>query len=250
MRRRLHATIVGGALLVSLLALLYDFGRVIGSPERALLPYRVIHDVETRMFLIALVLGGATMLLVVWLAVSRSAAFTRTARPLQPDWKRLSFFVWIGAVSLILAMVVLMSVGSMAELNTPPPDAPEMTIHVTGKTFTWRFDVDHLDWTQYEQLHVPANTVIRVEIESLDVIHSLAIQDLGFKLDAIPGQTTRGWFMAEQPGTHQINCAELCGSGHSSMTAKLVVVPRQEYAQWVLDNGGTHPFNATGGGGD
>jgi len=135
--------------------------------------------------------------------------------------------------------------------------------------------VDGVPFVQSQRVVIPANTLIHFDVTSGDVIHSFAIQSLGIKKDAIPGQTNHASFMIDSATPHeggvdagqsttvqagdqqitaipyQINCAELCGKGHSEMVATMLVVSPQDYSTWVKANGGSTPasFNKSAGGG-
>ncbi len=65
-----------------------------------------------------------------------------------------------------------------------------------------------------------------------DVFHNFGVTELRVKSDAIPGQETETWFTADEPGTYTAQCYELCGAGHSYMSAEVVVMPPDEYEAW------------------
>jgi cytochrome c oxidase subunit 2 len=106
----------------------------------------------------------------------------------------------------------------------------DLRITVEGYQFGWTFVYPN----GYESttLRVPQNRVVRLDVTSRDVFHNFGIPAFRVKADAIPGQTTSAWFTAEETGTYEANCYELCGSGHSMMTADVEVVPQSEYRAW------------------
>ncbi|MDY6764461.1 MAG: cytochrome c oxidase subunit II, partial [Halobacteria archaeon] len=59
---------------------------------------------------------------------------------------------------------------------------------------------------------------------------------LRVKTDAIPGQTTTTWFVANETGTYQAQCFELCGTGHSFMDAQVVVMEQEEFEEWYTNS--------------
>jgi cytochrome c oxidase subunit 2 len=66
------------------------------------------------------------------------------------------------------------------------------------------------------------------------VIHSLKIISMRVCQDAIPGLRIPVWFTPTQLGRYQINCAQLCGPGHSSMTGGyLTVLSQADYDKWI-----------------
>lgn len=82
-------------------------------------------------------------------------------------------------------------------------------------------------------LVVPKDRLIQLNVTSSDVFHNIGIPRYRVKTDAIPGSTTRTWFVTKETGRHRIKCYELCGQGHSGMIAHVEVVSQQEYEAWV-----------------
>jgi len=72
-----------------------------------------------------------------------------------------------------------------------------------------------------------------VHLSSLDVIHCFAIKPMRVTQDAIPGLSIPVWFKPTVLGTYQINCAQLCGIGHSKMQGLFHVVSQDDYAAWL-----------------
>ena len=61
------------------------------------------------------------------------------------------------------------------------------------------------------ELVVPVNKVVVVQVTGADVIHSFAIPAFGIKIDAIPGRLNETWFKATKTGMFYGQCSELCG---------------------------------------
>ncbi|MBF0538743.1 MAG: cytochrome c oxidase subunit II [Nitrospirae bacterium] len=85
------------------------------------------------------------------------------------------------------------------------------------------------------ELRVPVGHV-KLTMTSTDVTHDFAVPTFRVREDTVPGQTTHLWFNAKTPGTYPAYCAEFCGSGHSRMLAKVIVMPKEEYAKWAREN--------------
>lgn len=84
------------------------------------------------------------------------------------------------------------------------------------------------------EFHVPVNKPVVTYISSKDVIHSFKVIAFRVTQDAIPGMRIPTWFKPVQTGRYQINCAQLCGNGHSAMSGGFLVVDTQEdYDAWV-----------------
>ena len=66
-----------------------------------------------------------------------------------------------------------------------------------------------------------------------DVIHSFWVPEWRIKKDNVPGITTTAIVTPDKVGTYQLICTELCGFGHASMRAKVVVEPPAKFREWV-----------------
>ena len=84
------------------------------------------------------------------------------------------------------------------------------------------------------EIHVVVNKPVIAKISSKDVIHSFKIIAMRVTQDAIPGMRIPIHFTPTQEGRYQINCAQLCGAGHASMSSGYLVVESQEaFDKWV-----------------
>ncbi len=77
------------------------------------------------------------------------------------------------------------------------------------------------------------NTTVTLTIFSQDVVHSWWVPKLGGKVDATPGHDAETWFRADEEGTYDGVCAELCGLGHATMRARARVVTEEEFDAWI-----------------
>ena len=116
------------------------------------------------------------------------------------------------------------------DVRTAPKDSLE--IHVYGQMWNWEFIYKNGRKTTNE-LYVPSHRPVKLILSSKDVIHSFFIPAFKIKQDAVPGRYTFLWFKANREGSFHVFCAELCGTGHSQMTAKLNVVPLKEWEDWL-----------------
>lgn len=116
------------------------------------------------------------------------------------------------------------------EQGPDPAQTDALEIDVEGFRFGWEFAYpnDHTTNT----LYVPQDRVVRLRVTSRDVFHNFGIPALRVKTDAVPGQQTSAWFTANETGTYEAKCYELCGSGHSLMVAEVRVLPQDEYEAW------------------
>jgi cytochrome c oxidase subunit 2 len=84
------------------------------------------------------------------------------------------------------------------------------------------------------EIHVPVNRPVVIDLTSMDVIHSFKVIAMRVTQDAIPGMKIPLHFTPNKPGVYQINCAQLCGNGHSSMAmGRLYVETQADYEKWL-----------------
>ena len=136
--------------------------------------------------------------------------------------------------AVIVISLVAWTYGTLLYVEEGPSAADSLEVEVEGYQFGWRFTYPNGHTTD-GVLRVPADQGVRLQITSADVFHNFGIPELKVKSDAIPGQTSETWFIAEEPGTYTANCYELCGAGHSYMTADVVVMEPDEYRAWYND---------------
>ena len=108
-----------------------------------------------------------------------------------------------------------------------------MTIKVYAQQFAWRFEYPQSNNLKSEELVLPVDRGIELEMESADVIHSFWIPEMGQKQDLVPGIETNLVITPTRTGTFTLICTELCGLGHATMRAPVRVVSQQEFATWV-----------------
>ncbi|WFW29864.1 MAG: cytochrome c oxidase subunit II [Wolbachia endosymbiont of Menacanthus eurysternus] len=80
---------------------------------------------------------------------------------------------------------------------------------------------------------LPINANIRLQVTSKDVIHSWGVPAFGIKIDAIPGRLNEAWFNIKKPGIYYGQCYELCGQGHGFMPIVVEAVNKEDFDKWV-----------------
>ena len=83
------------------------------------------------------------------------------------------------------------------------------------------------------ELVVPVNKVVRVQVTGEGIIHSFAVPAFGIKIDAIPGRLNETWFKATHEGMFYGQCSELCGKNHAYMPIAVRVVNDRDFAAWL-----------------
>ena len=152
---------------------------------------------------------------------------------------------WTAAPALILAVVFVLTLGAMAEINGAGV-APSMRIAATGHQWWWEFSYGGTKTAN--ELHIPIDTPIDLELTSADVIHSFWVPELGPKMDMLPGTTNRLRLFARRAGSYDGQCAEFCGVEHAWMRIRVVAQSQVEFDQWLAAQGS--PAATQGGAGE
>ncbi len=123
---------------------------------------------------------------------------------------------------------------------------------MTGHQWWWEFE--YLDAgggkriTTANELRIPVDRAVRLNLNSDDVLHSFWVPKLAGKLDVIPTRTNRMWFKADSskidslPATFYGQCAELCGVAHAQMRMRVQVLTQDDFDAWVSNYGPPTPL--------
>jgi cytochrome c oxidase subunit II len=139
------------------------------------------------------------------------------------------------AWTVIPTVIVLFGAGySWATLNNIETRHPGyMNVNVYSQQYAWNFTYPGPDKFSRGVLHVPVDRQVVFSMHALDVIHSFWVPEWRIKKDNVPGITTQAVITPDRVGTYQLVCTELCGFGHSTMRATVVVEPKQDFQRWL-----------------
>jgi cytochrome c oxidase subunit 2 len=137
---------------------------------------------------------------------------------------------WTAATLLAFLLLFVWAAQLYLRLGEAPADA--MPIYLVGKQWMWQ--VQHVGGQrEINELHLPLGPAVRLVMSSQDVIHSFFIPAFRIKHDVVPGTIEALWFRARKPGIFHLFCAEYCGTDHSRMIGRIVVMEPAEFAQWL-----------------
>jgi cytochrome c oxidase subunit 2 len=172
--------------------------------------------------------GGLIVVLIVAFAWRYRRRPGREA--VQPHASMRLELLW-SIVPFILVMIMFVWGASLFMAQTVPPEGAQ-DIYVVGRQWMWK--VQHPSGRrEINELHVPVGRAIKITLAAQDVIHSFYIPAFRIKQDAIPGQYRTLWFEATKPGEYHLFCAEYCGTNHSRMIGRIVVMEDVDYQQWL-----------------
>jgi cytochrome c oxidase subunit 2 len=98
--------------------------------------------------------------------------------------------------------------------NPAPENAPVLTVEISAKKYAFT----------PSRIEVPANTLIKIKLTSLDAEHGFEIESyphscVKFK----PGKTGNVELYTDKKGEFPFSCCHFCGMGHNKMKGILVV---------------------------
>ncbi len=186
------------------------------------------------LFVTGFVFVAVEATLLVFLVRYRRGNRARTAEGPQVRGHTRIEVAWTIVPVLLLAIIVAFVFVKLPEIEDAPAAGPagSLEIQVEGHQYYWLYRYPGGE-IAVDDLVVPVNKVVNLEVVAPDVIHSWWIPALGGKIDAIPGRTNHTWFRAERTGTFTGRCAELCGAQHASMTASVQAVSDAEFTRFL-----------------
>jgi cytochrome c oxidase subunit 2 len=148
--------------------------------------------------------------------------------------------------ALVLLCDVFIIIGAVRVWYDVKQHLPEAdyTVRVIGQQWAWVFqhpgadgELDTADdiYTT-DDLYVENDRTYHFQLTSRDVLHDFSVPVFRIKQDAIPGRTITGWFHPIRTGTHDIQCAEICGIGHGVMAGRIHVQTASEHAAWIAEH--------------
>ncbi len=146
----------------------------------------------------------------------------RTLPPLEAAWTFLPLLIVI-AVSVYGALVLDRMIR---------PSENELEIRVIAKRYLFQFEYPDYNINTLE-LGLPVNQKVHLTLTSLDVVHDFWVPKFGPKEDCIPGMTTELRLTPTELGTFSVLCSQLCGPGHTYMTAPVIVMSQSDFEAWV-----------------
>lgn len=145
----------------------------------------------------------------------------------------------LGVPLLLLSVIFILGLKLLAAfpIHGMHDHAMKPDILIIGHQWWW--EVHYLDgepdqqFTTANEIHIPTNRSVNIELESHDVMHSFWVPSLHGKVDLIPGHANFIHIEASQPGSYQGQCAEYCGAQHAHMRLLVVAQDGDDYQAWT-----------------
>ncbi len=176
-------------------------------------------------------------------AIHYRAGNTRADRDyrIKKSWRLET--AWTAAT--LVAFLGLFVWGARLYLDLSDPPANAETIYVVAKQWMWK--VQHLGGQrEINELHIPAGRPVRLIMSSEDVIHSFFVPEFRVKHDVVPGTSEEIWFDPRKAGVFHLFCAEYCGTDHSRMLGRIIVMREPQFERWLARQDTTGTLAAQG----
>jgi cytochrome c oxidase subunit 2 len=141
---------------------------------------------------------------------------------------------WTAVPAILLVMLLFLTVETMAATREPAETA--FTVRVVGHQWWWEVVYPEQNIVTASEVHIPTGVPVRIELDSVDVIHSFWVPELAGKTDAVPGRANLTWIQADEPGEFWAQCAEYCGTQHANMNFLVVAHTPEDFEAWVAQN--------------
>ena len=142
---------------------------------------------------------------------------------------------WTIIPSIVIAVIAVPTiVGIWEQQRGAPTDMGEvLEVDAIGHRWWFEFRYPAQEVVTANELHIPAGRPINVSLYSQDVIHSFWIPRLAGKVDMVPLNTNLVWFIADEPGVYDGQCAEFCGIAHAHMRFRVIAHAEEDFQNWL-----------------
>lgn len=151
----------------------------------------------------------------------------------------------IGGSVLALVIIAIPTLRAIWTTYDVPEAEKANAYEITATGYQWWFRFDYLTeqamvdanvktpLVTSNELVIPAGRPIRINLRTVDVIHSLWVPKLAGKVDMIPNRGNFLWLKADKPGYFWGQCAEYCGDSHAVMRFRVVALGPREFNDWL-----------------
>jgi len=140
---------------------------------------------------------------------------------------------WTIIPAIIIVIISVPTVFGIWETQVMPDEEDAIIIDAVGHQWWFEFKYPLEEIVTANELHLPEDKNVIVNIESQDVLHSFWIPKIAGKVDMVPNHENKLWFRADNPGIYYGQCAEFCGIVHAMMRFRVIVHTEEDYQRWI-----------------
>jgi cytochrome c oxidase subunit 2 len=189
-----------------------------------------VHDVDKTFFII-LGISFFFLFLITFLMIFFVIKYNRRKNKTAVQVKDnvLLEITWTTIPLILVMLMFYYGYAAYLPMRTAPKDAME----VTTIARMWKWTFEYKGGKQSDNLVVPINKPVKLNLVSKDVIHGLFIPDFRIKEDVVPGKDNYTWFIPQELGEYEIFCSAYCGIHHSYMESKVIVLSQADFDKWL-----------------
>jgi len=169
---------------------------------------------------------------------------------------------WTLIPTALMMLLFYYGYSTMKTLRTMPAESESIVIKLEASKWKWKYEYPvnkaghvHKITSVYDKkigdvkrgLYVPVGQKVLLKMTAPlnDVLHAYFVPAFRMKEDVVPGRVTKQWFQSDIVGEYQVECAEYCGTAHSYMYSKIVVMEQADYDKW-FESTAKSPFEEAG----
>jgi len=191
-------------------------------------------------FWLALIVFVGVQFAIVYIALRYRRTSPARQRPPQVHGNKRLEIVWTVIPAVVLLIILIPTITTLYDHDAAAQNG-DIEIDVFGKQWWWEVHYgedtgqggDDLGIITANEIHIPVDKNIVLNLRSNNVIHSFWVPRLSGKMDIMPGQVNKLSITANEPGIYYGECAEFCGAQHAWMRFTVIVHPEDEFYAWV-----------------
>ena len=191
--------------------------------------------------LVIFVIVGAVLAYATVKFKARTAADEHAEPPEQSHGNPLIELSLIGLSILALVFIAVPTLKAIWYTYDVPEEQRDNAYEITAVGYQWWFKFEYPNeqidgvgpLVTANELVIPAGRPVRVNLRTVDVIHSFWVPKLAGKVDMIPNRGNHLWLQADEPGYFWGQCAEYCGDSHAVMRFRVIALDEADFAEWL-----------------
>ena len=206
---------------------------------------------SARTLYVIMAILAALIVIVVFAAIVRALRTRSTTIEAGEDARRtrgtgsvqLRVGAGLGVLAIVLFVVGIIFTGKASEVEASANQP--ITIKADAQQWLWRYEYPIKEPSEdgfsadqaysYQELVVPVDTSITLDISSTDVLHSWSVPALAPTAEAVPGIQGEVNFTATETGTFEGRSTRFSGPGYPTMRTRVIVVEPDEYEAFVKE---------------
>jgi cytochrome c oxidase subunit 2 len=198
-------------------------------------------DLYDFVFVVAVAIFVLVEGLIIFAVVRYRRKPTDTELPPQIHGNSVLEILWTVIPTALVVILFVFSWNTLNQVDAVSP-TPSLTVRAVAAQFQWQFDYLAADGqtVQFAQLSpeldLPVGVDVHVILRSKDVIHAFYVPKFLFKRDVVPGLENNFDFTIDPADANQTfrgQCAEFCGTFHSTMLFSVKALSPADFNTWL-----------------